>query len=70
MLARVRPWVQGIQVSAPFGKVPFALQVFAEIDGIDIDVPEPEMSEGETLGFSPPARRTTEAEIPSPARTP
>ena len=28
MLARVRPMVQGAQVSAPFGKVPVALEVF------------------------------------------
>jgi 5,10-methylenetetrahydrofolate reductase len=28
MLARVRPHVQGAQVSAPFGKVPIALEVF------------------------------------------
>ena len=29
MLARVRPMVQGAQVSAPFGRVPVALEVFA-----------------------------------------
>jgi homocysteine S-methyltransferase len=29
MLARVRPLVQGVQVSAPFGKVELALEVFA-----------------------------------------
>ncbi|HWO89593.1 MAG TPA: bifunctional homocysteine S-methyltransferase/methylenetetrahydrofolate reductase [Gemmatimonadales bacterium] len=29
MLERVRPLVQGVQVSAPFGKVPTALEVFA-----------------------------------------
>jgi methionine synthase I (cobalamin-dependent)/5,10-methylenetetrahydrofolate reductase len=28
MLARVRPFVQGTQVSAPFGRVPIALEVF------------------------------------------
>jgi homocysteine S-methyltransferase len=28
MLAEVRPYVQGVQVSAPFGRVPFALEVF------------------------------------------
>ena len=38
MFARVRPYVQGIQVSAPFGRVPFALQVFRDIEGIDPDV--------------------------------
>ena len=31
---RVRPYVQGIQVSAPFGRVAFALQVFRDIEGI------------------------------------
>jgi homocysteine S-methyltransferase len=30
MLARVRPIVQGVQVSAPFGKVELALKVFAD----------------------------------------
>jgi methionine synthase / methylenetetrahydrofolate reductase (NADH) len=29
MLARIRPLVQGVQVSAPFGKVELALEVFA-----------------------------------------
>jgi hypothetical protein len=29
MLERVRPLVQGVQVSAPFGKVDLALEVFA-----------------------------------------
>jgi hypothetical protein len=28
MLERVRPLVQGVQVSAPFGKVELALKVF------------------------------------------
>jgi homocysteine S-methyltransferase len=28
MLSEVRPYVQGVQVSAPFGRVPFALEVF------------------------------------------
>ena len=31
MLAEVRPYVQGVQVSAPFGRVPFALEVFEEL---------------------------------------
>ena len=30
MLERVRPHVQGVQVSAPFGKVELALQVFRD----------------------------------------
>jgi homocysteine S-methyltransferase len=31
MLERVRPQVQGVQVSAPFGKVELALEVFADL---------------------------------------
>ena len=31
MLVRVRPFVQGVQVSAPFGKVELALEVFADL---------------------------------------
>jgi hypothetical protein len=30
MLERVRPYVQGVQVSAPFGKVELALDVFRD----------------------------------------
>ena len=30
MLERIKPLVQGVQVSAPFGKVELALQVFAQ----------------------------------------
>jgi homocysteine S-methyltransferase len=30
MLARVRPMVAGVQVSAPFGKAELALEVFAD----------------------------------------
>ncbi|HEX7050165.1 MAG TPA: bifunctional homocysteine S-methyltransferase/methylenetetrahydrofolate reductase [Longimicrobiales bacterium] len=37
MFARVRPHVRGIQVSAPFGKVRFALEVFRDIEGVDPD---------------------------------
>jgi len=29
MLTRVRPLVQGAQVSAPFGRVPIAVEVFS-----------------------------------------
>ena len=36
MFETVRPYVQGLQVSAPFGKVPFALQVFEGIEGITV----------------------------------
>jgi homocysteine S-methyltransferase len=57
MLDRVRPFVQGIQVSAPFGKVPFALKVFADIEGIDVNVEETLESDGENFGFTPPAKR-------------
>ncbi|HEY0810905.1 MAG TPA: bifunctional homocysteine S-methyltransferase/methylenetetrahydrofolate reductase, partial [Longimicrobiales bacterium] len=40
MFAQVRPHVQGVQVSAPFGRVPLALQVFADVAGIDTSVAE------------------------------
>ncbi|MFW6202275.1 MAG: bifunctional homocysteine S-methyltransferase/methylenetetrahydrofolate reductase, partial [Gemmatimonadota bacterium] len=58
MFDRVRPHVQGIQVSAPFGKVAFALRVFHDLPGID---PEPEPVEegepGDEIGFAPPGDR-------------
>ncbi len=54
MREQVRPFVQGIQVSAPFGKVPFALQVFEGIEGIDPDVGTEVLEPGDTLGFAPP----------------
>jgi methionine synthase / methylenetetrahydrofolate reductase(NADPH) len=54
MFAEVRGAVQGLQVSAPFGRVPFALRVFDGIDGIDAYPAEPEAGEGR-LGFQPPA---------------
>jgi methionine synthase I (cobalamin-dependent)/5,10-methylenetetrahydrofolate reductase len=38
MFRHVRPHVQGVQVSAPFGRVPLALQVFADVEGIDTTV--------------------------------
>jgi homocysteine S-methyltransferase len=56
MREHVRPYVQGIQVSAPFGKVPFALQVFDGIPDIDPNVGEEVLEPGDTLGFAPPAR--------------
>jgi methionine synthase / methylenetetrahydrofolate reductase(NADPH) len=34
MLSRCRPYIQGVQVSAPFGKVDFALRVFADVPGV------------------------------------
>jgi methionine synthase / methylenetetrahydrofolate reductase(NADPH) len=55
MFDRVRGEVQGLQVSAPFGRVEFALQVFDGIPGIRTDLTE-EIVEGVgTLGFTPPA---------------
>jgi homocysteine S-methyltransferase len=54
MLERVRGHVQGVQVSAPFGKVGFALQVFRGIPGIDADLVEEPVEEGDSLGFAPP----------------
>lgn len=59
MLDRVRPGVQGIQVSAPFGKVAFALQVFDGIPGIDPTVDEPPIEPGEEFGFAPPWHRAS-----------
>lgn len=38
MFEQVRPYVQGLQVSAPFGKVEYALQVFEGIPSIDTSV--------------------------------
>jgi homocysteine S-methyltransferase len=56
MFERVRSSVQGLQVSAPFGRVPFALQVFDGIPGIDANaVPD---DEAVSLGFVPPGRTT------------
>jgi hypothetical protein len=57
MLDRVRSSVQGIQVSAPFGKVAFALQVFDGIAGIDPSTAEPPIEPGEEFGFVPPWNR-------------
>ncbi len=53
---RVRSDVQGIQVSAPFGKVPFALQVFADVDGVDGAVVEVALDEADRVGFRPPGK--------------
>ena len=54
MFEQVRPYVQGIQVSAPFGRVPFALQVFADVEGISCDLLEEALLPGDTLGFVSP----------------
>jgi homocysteine S-methyltransferase len=58
MFARVQPQVQGLQVSAPFGRVQFALQVFDGMDGIRTDLTEEPALSADTLGFAPPVRRT------------
>jgi homocysteine S-methyltransferase len=54
MFEAVRPYVQGLQVSAPFGKVAFALQVFEGVDGIRTVGVEEEVAGEDVLGFSPP----------------
>jgi methionine synthase / methylenetetrahydrofolate reductase(NADPH) len=59
MFERVRGEVQGLQVSAPFGRVEFALQVFDGIPGIRTDVAEVALEGPDTLGFTPPAARST-----------
>jgi methionine synthase / methylenetetrahydrofolate reductase(NADPH) len=64
MFDRVRPHVQGLQVSAPFGKVAFALQVFDGIPGIRTDVPEEAVLVDDTFGFSPPARPVETSSAP------
>ncbi|MEX0907642.1 MAG: bifunctional homocysteine S-methyltransferase/methylenetetrahydrofolate reductase, partial [Gemmatimonadota bacterium] len=58
MFERVRPHVQGLQVSAPFGRVAFALQVFDGLPGIRTDVTEDAELPGDAFGFAPPARGT------------
>jgi methionine synthase / methylenetetrahydrofolate reductase(NADPH) len=57
MFDRVRGQVQGLQVSAPFGRVDLALQVFDGIPGIRTDVAPLQEQPDDTLGFMPPARR-------------
>ena len=69
MMERVQPNVQGIQVSAPFGKVAFALQVFDGIEGIDPAVVELPPDEIERLGFRPPSSRGLSAAV-APAAPP
>jgi methionine synthase / methylenetetrahydrofolate reductase(NADPH) len=41
MFEQVRSDVQGLQVSAPFGKVEYALQVFDGVNGIEATIPRP-----------------------------
>jgi homocysteine S-methyltransferase len=43
MFRQVEPHVQGVQVSAPFGRVPLALQVFEDVEGIDTSVADASM---------------------------
>jgi methionine synthase / methylenetetrahydrofolate reductase(NADPH) len=57
MFDRVRSEVQGLQVSAPFGKVAFALQVFDGIPGIRTDVAEESLDGLDPFGFVPPSAR-------------
>jgi homocysteine S-methyltransferase len=59
MFERVRAHVQGIQVSAPFGRIPFALRVFEGIPGIDAAVAQggEEAETGDDAGFTPPGAR-------------
>ena len=52
MLERVRPLVQGVQVSAPFGKVELALQVFEGIEGINVTAAEEQLDPADRLAFS------------------
>jgi methionine synthase / methylenetetrahydrofolate reductase(NADPH) len=55
MFERVRSEVQGLQVSAPFGRVEFALQVFDGIPGIRTDLVESGVEGAGALGFLPPS---------------
>ena len=56
MFERVRSEVQGLQVSAPFGRVPFALQVFDGIEGINAAGLEIPADPADAIGFAPPVR--------------
>jgi homocysteine S-methyltransferase len=67
MFDRVRGAVQGLQVSAPFGRVEFALEVFDGIPGIRTDTALPPADGIETLGFDPPATRPPPAAPAPPA---
>ncbi|HSJ13962.1 MAG TPA: bifunctional homocysteine S-methyltransferase/methylenetetrahydrofolate reductase [Longimicrobiales bacterium] len=66
MFEAVRPHVQGLQVSAPFGKVAFALQVFEGVPGIRTQVAEEVLEDGDRLGFAPPWQAPPVA-VPLPA---
>jgi methionine synthase I (cobalamin-dependent)/5,10-methylenetetrahydrofolate reductase len=64
MFEQVKPYVQGLQVSAPFGRVAFALQVFDGIEGIRTDVLEEPAHQDDTLGFAPPSLRQRPTGVP------
>lgn len=67
MFDRVRDQVQGLQVSAPFGKVAFALRVFDGIPGIDAATVSSAEDEDDTLGFLPPWRQREDTQRPQTA---
>ncbi|HUF49603.1 MAG TPA: bifunctional homocysteine S-methyltransferase/methylenetetrahydrofolate reductase [Longimicrobiales bacterium] len=59
---RVQPHVQGLQVSAPFGRIPFALQVFHGINDIRTDLVEQPLDDLDAFGFAPPTARPLPAD--------
>src|SRR5690606_25930721 len=67
MFDEVKGAVQGLQVSAPFGKVEFALQVFDGINGIDCSVSLDDVVEDAEFGFVPPAQAERAAVAPGTA---
>lgn len=67
MFDEVKGAVQGLQVSAPFGKVEFALQVFDGINGIDCSVSLDDVVEDSEFGFVPPAQAERAAVAPGTA---
>jgi methionine synthase I (cobalamin-dependent)/5,10-methylenetetrahydrofolate reductase len=58
MFDQVRGHVQGLQVSAPFGKVAFALQVFEGIETVRAPQQDAGSAGAGSLGFTPPYRRS------------
>ncbi|CAN5856948.1 bifunctional homocysteine S-methyltransferase/methylenetetrahydrofolate reductase [soil metagenome] len=65
MFESVRPYVQGLQVSAPFGKVDFALQVFDGIPGIRTDLSELPPHDDDAFGFAPPSSHRGNPVLPA-----
>ena len=59
MYDAIRGSVQGLQVSAPFGRVAFALKVFDGIPGIRVDAPDKDDDDAASPGpvFAPPSQR-------------